>query len=86
MQAKTLALKSCSANQRWCNVGTKTTVQLYELVCIHWRHFDLQLLRYGCTGSTTGSGIRIITESEYSCRYTQIPVTYALASTAVGEL
>ena len=26
MQAKTLALKSCSANQRWCNVGTKTTV------------------------------------------------------------
>ena len=28
MQAKTLALKSCSANQRWCNVRTKTTVQL----------------------------------------------------------
>ena len=26
MQAKTLALKSCSANQRWCNVRTKTTV------------------------------------------------------------
>ena len=30
MQAKTLALKSCSANQRWCNVGTKTTVPADE--------------------------------------------------------
>ena len=28
MQAKTLALKSCSANQRWCNVRTKTTVRV----------------------------------------------------------
>ena len=28
MQAKTLALKSCSANQRWCNVRTKTTVPI----------------------------------------------------------
>ena len=26
MQAKTLALKSCSANQRWCKIITKTTV------------------------------------------------------------
>ena len=26
MQAKTLALKSCSANQRWCKLRTKTTV------------------------------------------------------------
>ena len=30
MQAKTLALKSCSANQRWCNVRTKTTVPRYR--------------------------------------------------------